>query len=159
MSSAMNRFTPGSRHPAMGTSPDPAPALRFLVTIASVEIGRFSECSGLQVEYETFDWPEGGENRFIHKLRGRTKYQNLVLKRGVTKEKNLIEWFRACSDKTGTKRRAVTVALLAGDLKPIRRFSFDAAFPVKWTGPNLAAGQNNAAVETLEIAHHGFAEL
>jgi phage tail-like protein len=131
--------------------------MRFLVTIGDVEIGRFSECSGIEVEYETLDWPEGGENGFVHKLRGRAKYKNLVLKRGLTNEKGLMDWFRACSDRT--QRKAITVELRAGDATAVRKFSFDGAFPVKWTGPNLAAGQNQAAVETLEIAHHGFAEL
>ena len=157
MSSAMRNFQPGDRHPAAGRSPDPAPALRFLVKIGTEPIGRFHDCSGIQVEYETLEWPEGGENRFVHKLRGRAKYQNLTLKRGITHEKNLIQWFRDCADRT--KRFSVTVEMLAGDLKPVRRFSFDNAYPVKWVGPNLNAGQNNPAVETLEIAHQGFAEL
>jgi phage tail-like protein len=157
VSSAMSNFRPGDRHPASGRSPDPAPGLRFLVKIGTEPIGRFQECTGIQVEYETLEWPEGGENRFVHKLRGRTKYTNIVLKRGITHEKNLVKWFRDCSNRT--KRFPVTVELLAGDLKPVRSFSFDMAFPVKWTGPNLNAGQNNAAIETLEIAHQGFAEL
>jgi phage tail-like protein len=155
--SAMSSFQAGDRHPSSGRSPDPAPVLRFLVKIGTEPIGRFQECSGLSVEYETLEWPEGGENRFVHKLRGRAKYPNLVLKRGITHEKNLIQWFRECASRT--KRFPVTVEMLAGDLKPIRRFSFDMAYPVKWTGPNLNAGQNSAAVETLEIVHQGFAEL
>jgi phage tail-like protein len=119
VSSALSNFQPGDRHPASGRSPDPAPVLRFLV----------KEGTGIQVEYETLEWPEGGENRFVHKLRGRAKYPNLVLKRGITHEKNLVQWFRDCADRT--KRFAITVELLAGDLKPIRRFSFDMAYPVK----------------------------
>jgi phage tail-like protein len=157
VSSALSNFQPGDRHPASGRSPDPAPVLRFLVKVGTEPIGRFQECTGIQVEYETLEWPEGGENRFVHKLRGRAKYPNLVLKRGITHEKNLVQWFRDCADRT--KRFAITVELLAGDLKPIRRFSFDMAYPVKWSGPNLNAGQNNAAVESLEIVHQGFAEL
>lgn len=147
-----------ARHPATGNFPDPAPTLRFLVTIPGLDepIGRFAECSGIEVEYETLDWPEGGENTFVHKLRGRAKYKNLVLKRGLTNEQGMMKWFRQCADRT--KRTTVTVELKAGDAASVRKFSFNDAFPVKWTGPNLAAGQNQAAVETLEIAHHGFAE-
>lgn len=147
-----------SRHPATGGKfTDPAVGLRFRVLLGKDVLGVFSECSGFQVEYETLEWPEGGQNAFVHKLRGRAKYQNLVLKGGITHEKNLIDWFRACSDRT--KRFHLTVELLAGDLTAIRKFSFTNGYPVKWTGPNLNAGQNNVAIETLEIAHEGFAEV
>jgi phage tail-like protein len=30
------------------------------------------------------------------------------------------------------------------------------AFPIKWTGPNLNAGSNQIATESLEIVHEGL---
>jgi phage tail-like protein len=145
------------RHPSSGSSPDPATVARFHLKIGSDPIGHFQECSGLQVEYETLEWAEGGQNDFVHKLRGRAKYPNLVLKLGVTHEKKLTKWFRDCSDKT--KRFDLTLELLAGDGKAIRKYAFMNAYPVKWTGPNLNAAQNNAAIETIEIVHQGFTEV
>ena len=44
---------------------------------------RFQEVSGLSFEVETEELKEGGENRFVYKLPKRTKYPNLVLKRGL----------------------------------------------------------------------------
>ena len=44
---------------------------------------RFQSVSGLSVEYDTEEYKEGGENRFTHKLPVRTKYSDLVLKRGM----------------------------------------------------------------------------
>lgn len=153
-------ISPAQRHPATGTGiPDPALTCRFLAKIGVDPIGQFQECSGLQVEYETLEWPEGGENTFVHKLRGRAKYPNLVLKCGITHRKGLIEWFRACASKPETARRDLMLELYAGDGEPVRRWSFTNAYPVKWTGPNLNAGQANAAIETLEIVHHGFREV
>ena len=137
---------PADRHPAGGSNPDPGVSLRFLVKIGSDPIGQFQECSGLSVEYEVYEWPEGGENRFVHKLRGRAKFPNLVLKRGVTHEDALIKWFKACADKT--ERKPVTIE--------IRKWAFDGAFPSKWTGPTFNAGQGNPAQESLEIVHQGF---
>ena len=79
----------GDRHPKTGKSADPAVGLRFQVKIGDEPIGWFAECSGLGVEYEVTEWPEGGENRFVHKFRGRAKHPNLVLKRGITHENAL----------------------------------------------------------------------
>jgi phage tail-like protein len=94
---------------------------------------------------------------FVHKLRGRAKHPNLVLKRGVTHEKNLSDWFFECKDQA--KRRNISVELIGRDQKTIRAWSFAGAFPVKWTGPTLNAGQANAAIEQLEIVHQGFEDV
>jgi len=136
------------------TTPDPVGELRFKVTVDDVEIGRFTECTGLSMEWDVQSYPEGGENRFEHKLRGRVKYPNLVLKRGVTHEDALLRWFFQSQHRE--QRGSITVALLGPDGKTVRSFSFAAALPVKWTGPNFNAGSNNIAVESLELAHEGL---
>jgi phage tail-like protein len=151
------QYQPGDRHPASGRSPDPGIGPRFLVRIGTERIGMFQECSGLTVEYDVFPWEEGGENRFVHKLRGRAKHPNLVLKRGITHENALAKWFNDCVDKA--QRKEITLELLAGDGKALRKWGFAGAYPVKWTGPTLNAGQPGAAMETLEIVHQGFAEV
>jgi phage tail-like protein len=145
--------TKGSR------TPDPVGELRFKVALGSVagrEVGWFMECSGLVAEWDVFTYEEGGLNDYAHKFRGRAKYQNLVLKRGVTHEETLLAWFMQCKDHT--ERRDISVQLIGPDGKPVRTWQFLSAFPVKWTGPSLNAGSNNPATETLEIAHHGFKE-
>jgi phage tail-like protein len=155
----VSNIAPTARNPISGNSPDALPELRFMVTIGSSPegiIGRFSECSGLSVEYEILEYQEGGQNNYIHKLRGRAKFPNITLKRGMTKEDALMKWFKDCSDKAD--RKDLTIRLLSpmGKGEPIRTWSFEGAYPVKWTGPNLNAGSNNLATETLEIAHRGF---
>jgi phage tail-like protein len=140
---------PGSRNP------DPAGELRFLVDIGGVPVGRFSECGGLSMEYEILEYQEGGRPEFTHKLRGQLKYPNLTLKRGVTHESALLDWFFRA--QTPEERPVLTVSLVGADSKAVRHWSFVAAFPVKWQGPALNAGSNNIATETLEIAHAGLA--
>jgi phage tail-like protein len=152
----------GNRGTAKGggaTIPDPVGELRFRVSLGDVagrKIGWFTECSGLQVEWDVHTYDEGGLNDYSHKFRGRAKHQNLTLKRGVTFEDSLLAWFQQCRDHA--ERKDITVELLGPDGKPVRTWQFMEAFPIKWTGPSLNAGSNNAATESLEIAHHGFKE-
>jgi phage tail-like protein len=129
--------------------------LRFQVLIDKAVIGAFAECSGLSVEYDVLEYQEGGEQRFVHKLRGGLKYPNLVLKRGVTYEDALVKWFFDRSDRE-KGRGTVTLKLLGDDGKQVRSWSFASAFPVKWSGPSFSAKSTNVATETLEIAHQGF---
>jgi phage tail-like protein len=134
--------------------PDPVGELRFQVAIDGVTVGAFAECSGLTVEYDVFEYQEGGESRFVHKFRGGLKYPNLVLKRGVTYEDALLKWFFDQKDRE--QRGNVTLNLLGDDGLQVRTWSFAAAFPVKWSGPSFNAKSTNVATETLEIAHQGL---
>ena len=154
MSSTM---TTGHRSTAKGSQsslPDPVGELRFKVSIDGVVIGAFTECSGLTVEYDVFEYQEGGEDSYVHKFRGRLKYPNLVLKRGVTHEDALLKWLLDREDRT--KRGTVTLTLLGEDGKEVRSWAFAGAFPVKWTGPTMSAKSTSVATETLEIAHQGL---
>ena len=135
-------------------TPDPVGEMRFVVSIQGVEIGFFAECTGLQIDMDVLEYPEGGQNGFVHKLRGRLKYPNLVLKRGITHEDALLRWLLDC--QTRTLRRDGHVAIQGPDAQPVRRWKIREAFPVRWQGPTLNAGSSSVATETLEIAHHGF---
>lgn len=139
--------TPGS------SSPDPVPGNIFRVD-AGEAIGYFTEVSGLTMEYDVVEYQEGGVNDFVHKLRGRMKFTNVVLTRGITHEESFTKWFLSCRDKT--QRRDLSVTMLSHDLTPIRTWSFAGAFPVKWTGPGLKAASGEIAVEQIEIAHQGL---
>lgn len=132
-------------------TPTPVGELRFVVTVGgNGELGQFSECSGLSLEYEVYEYSEGGQNDFVHKLPTRLKYPNLVLKRGVTRESKLVDWLLKREPST------VTVTLHGPDGSALRSWAFAHAYPVKWQGPTLNAASSNAATETLEIAHHGL---
>ncbi len=148
------------RNPAKGggaKTPDPVSSGAFRAEILGVTIGYFHEASGLSVEYEVFEYQEGGLNEFVHKLRGRAKYPNLKLSRGLTHEKALLEWFHACQTKAD--RKELKLALTGPDAQVVREWSFAAAWPVKWEGPSLTADSSNAATESLEIAHEGFLDV
>ena len=134
--------------------PDPVGELRFKVTLPGRDLGRFRECTGLAAEIECKDYNEGGVNDRVHKLPTRMKYPNLVLKRGVTYEDALLKWLWSTQRKT--ERINVTVSLMGPDGKAVRSWVFNEAFPIKWTGPNMNAGSNAVATETLEIVHAGL---
>ncbi len=139
---------------ALPNRPDPVGELRFKVALPGVDLGRFRECTGLAAEIECKDYNEGGVNDRVHKLPTRIKYPNLVLKRGVTYEDALLKWL--WKTQRETQRIAVTVSLIGPDGEDVRSWSFQDAFPIKWTGPNLNASSNQIATEALEIVHGGL---
>lgn len=134
----------------------------FIVEVDGVEIGRFMEISGLEVTVEVDPIAEGGQNGFVHKVPRGMSWPNITLKRGITQGNGLFEWLQEASgEKFAAKGNKVTrhtaaVTLIGPGGTRLRAWEFDAAFPVKWTGPNFSAGSNEAAVESLEFTHHGF---
>ncbi|MBO9534078.1 MAG: phage tail protein [Solirubrobacteraceae bacterium] len=133
---------------------DKVGANHFILSIGGLAIGAFSEIEGLTVERDLLEYQEGGVHSHVHKLPGRLKYPNLVLRRGVTNQDELQKWF--FDSVAAAQLREVTVTLTDAMGGDVRTWAFEAAFPVKWVGPKLAAGGDNPATEQVEIAHQGL---
>ena len=130
------------------------PAHIFVVKIPGIDtIGFFSQCSGLELSFDVYEYHEGGNNDFVHRLPGGLHYPNLILSRGLTKEDALLQWFYATQTKPD--RKEMTLTLKGGDVE--RKWTFVDAYPVRWTGPQLSSSDTTSvATETLEIAHTGL---
>jgi phage tail-like protein len=148
--------TSDSRGPGTRTAAtvDPLGELTFKIGIQGRPVGHFAECTGLAVEYDVTEYAEGGNNQFVHQLRGRIRYPNVVLRRGVTYEDELVKWFFATEKLS--RRPTVTITMVDPAGKTIRHFALSAALPVRWTGPSATTGSGGAATESLEVAHRGF---
>lgn len=128
---------------------------RFYVRIDDMAQAVFTELSGLQMEMEVTEYAEGGNNNFVHRLPGRIKVSNVTLKRGMTASNEFFRWYvAAMSGKV--ERRNVTVEMYDSTGQVLSRWNFIRAYPVKWIGPQMSAGGNAVAVETLELAHDGL---
>jgi phage tail-like protein len=141
--------------PAIAQRTDPYVGAHFFIEVEGVDHGGFSECSGLDAQTEVLEYPEGGNNGYVHKLPGRTKFANVILKYGVTDSTALWEWFQDVI-RGKVERKDVSVVLYSNTQEEARRWNLRQAFPVKWTGPAFNGGTPAVAVETLELAHHGF---
>ena len=128
---------------------------RFLVEIDGIIVGGFSEVSGLNVETEVELLEEGGVNDHVHKLPKKTKYTNLTLKRGLTDSDALWSWYQRVV-AGNFKRKSGAIILLDNEGNSKWRWNFKNAYPIKWSGPELQAGNSTVAIETLELAHDGI---
>lgn len=134
---------------------DPFLAFRFEVRLDDLPVGGFSDCAGLGVETEFFDYPEGGVNDHLQRFPGRSRQQNLVLKRGIV-DRDLWDWH---ADLVKGVVRFRNGSVLVRDPSGGRiqlQFEFRRALPMKWTGPELSASNGAVAVESIELAHHGL---
>ncbi|HLN89739.1 MAG TPA: phage tail protein [Candidatus Binatia bacterium] len=134
---------------------NPYRKFRFLIEIEGLTVGGFSEVSGLQLETEVETIEEWGVNNYVHKLPKKTKYPNIVLKRGIIDSNNLWKWHQDVVNGK-TSRKSGCIILLDGMGNEKRRWRFTQAYPLKWSGPELKADSNDVAVESLEFVHEGI---
>lgn len=147
----------------------PLPAFRYVILLAdSASLvrtavgtaliaagGGFTDCSGIGVTTEIFDYTEGGQNGFVHRLPTRAKPSDLVLKRGMLISTDLWSWVRRVNGGTFQRKDGLIVLLTQRGV-PAQGWMFHRALPLNWQGPSLAASQNGVATESLTLAHEGL---
>lgn len=117
---------------------------------------RFQSVSGLSVEYDVEEYKEGGENRFTHKLPGRTKYADLVLKRGMLTDSEVTKWCLAAFRDRDFRPTDISVILMNEQGEPLRTWNIAHAIPKRWLVTDLNANDNAIVVETLELIYQYF---
>lgn len=117
---------------------------------------RFQSVSGLSVEYEVETIKEGGENRFEHKLPTRTKYPNLVLKRGLLVDSGVVAWVLDGLQNRQFMPTQITISLLNEEHEPLMTWTVYDAWPKKWSISDFNAQENSVVVETLELCYSYF---
>lgn len=135
--------------------------VNFLATLGMLDTS-FQEVSGISVEIETEDAPEGG-NHYVRKLPKAIKHPNLVLKRGIAPMTSpLIIWCRAVMETNfmvPIVPMPLNVSLLNERNLPVRTWVFTDAYPVKWDVEPFNSTKNEVAIEKIELSYTYFTRL
>jgi phage tail-like protein len=113
----------------------------------------FSECDGLEMTLEVKTLREGGNNARQHRLTGPVAYGQLTLKRGVTGNFDLWDWFKQVTVNPRLRADANVVVLAANGVTEQMRFLLTRCVPVKLKAPSLSAASGNVAIEELQLAY------
>jgi phage tail-like protein len=140
---------------------DPFATFKFWVEVEGIVAAQFTECSGLEISNDVFEYQEGGLNEYSHKLPGRTKHSNITLKRGFATSNELYKWYSEMRDSlladNALTPKKVTITLRSTSYQDeLMRWTLNNAFPVKWIGPVFKTEEAAVSIETLEFAHHGI---
>ncbi len=134
----------------------PLPAFHFKVEWGGTSVA-FSEVTGLNIEVQQIEYRAGDSPEFsTMKMPGLKKYGNITLKRGVfASDNDYYDWLSTIK-MNKPERRDVTITLLNEEHAPVMTWKVMRAWPTKITSPDMKASGNEAAIETLEIAHEGI---
>lgn len=142
----------------------PPPGFYFTVSVVGVGTAlapaidaSFKEISGIEAKFDVEEVPEGGENRYVHRLPKVGRYPNLVLKRGyVTQASFLAEWASATVGSTLSVpilTQTLLVMLLDANAVPLAAWNFTNAWPVRWAVGNLNSMDSEILTETMEFSY------
>jgi phage tail-like protein len=132
-------------------------ASKYWIEIDGVMEAFFTECTGLTVQTEVFEYREGGLNTRTHRLPVRTNFTNITLKRGMEMSPKLWEWY-AKTVKGTFERRNISIILYSKEAPsvPKRRWNISGAYPIKWATNELRTESQEFLIESIELVHNGF---
>jgi phage tail-like protein len=119
----------------------------------------FAECDGLEMTMEVKTIREGGNNGRQIRLSGPISYGQLVLKRGMTRDTDLWDWFHDSFKDPSLRANAEVVMFSAeaGTYTVQKRFMLEGCVPVKLKAPALNAKDGLLAIEEMQIAYESLA--
>jgi phage tail-like protein len=120
-----------------------------------LSIGWFTGCSGLTLEFETVTFKEGNGSMIIERKRpGKPTYEEIVLKRGFTRDKALYDWFdEVAVAGSPTPYKTGSIVIYDRTQNEVARFNIEQAWPSKLSVSDLSAGSDEVMVEELTIQH------
>lgn len=121
----------------------------FRVEIDGVTTAAFKNVEGLDSETEVVEYQDG-DDLYLRKRPGRTKYSNIVLKRGYVSTDELWLWRKNVMEGK-VERKSGSIVLNNDKGEEVMRYNFYEAWPCKWKGFTLDGKGTDVAVEELEF--------
>jgi phage tail-like protein len=143
----------------MADNTNPLVSFHYAIDIQGVVKGYFTECSGIGSEHEVIEHKVVDESgrELVQKIPGRLKWENITLKRGITSSMDIWKWRdQVVQGKVKDARKNGTITMFDQELRPVARWDFVAAWPVKVSGPTVKSDSNEFGVEELVLTHEGL---
>jgi phage tail-like protein len=137
---------------------------RFKVVVDGVDLGGWSKCTGLAVEFKSTTIKEGGNYEYQPILPEYVEYKPITLERAMNAQdsKQVQDWLRSKvsdyikQDFRGGGAGTAQITLCDSHGKTVATWSLRGVYPAGWDGPELSASTFGIAIEKLKLVHEGF---
>ena len=114
----------------------------------------FAECNGLELSMQPKTFQQGGLNTKQVHLAGPATYGQLTLKRGMSKDFGLWQWFNEVLKTEGRKLRGqARVVMLDANKSKVVQFNLIDCLPTKLRVPTLNAKEGGLAIEEMQLVY------
>jgi len=131
----------------------------FGFTIDGKTVGLFTAVSGLSMEIGVITFKQTNAKGQVNEIKrpGKSKYAEITLKRGLTTDTVLSDWFKETVDAVGIPPyKTAAVTIYTRDMKVGATFSFDKCWPSKLKVSDVSAGSEEVMIEEMTIQHELF---
>ena len=118
--------------------------------------GAFAEVTGLEATMEPKAIKEGGRNYGVAQRAGQTSFATVVLKRGISTNRNLWQIFNTVAAGTFAPRMQVTINHFDIDGTAVMAWQLNQAMPVKFKFADFNARAAEVGIEELHLVHEGL---
>lgn len=127
---------------------------QFGLEIDGVELARFTAVSGLGYESEVVSFQDTlADGKVVTRKRpGRISFPDIVLKRGLSADNALVDWYQTVIDGT-VERKSGSVVIYDQTSAELGRWNFENAWISKWSASDLDAGSDDIMIEEITISH------
>ncbi|MGB5733212.1 MAG: phage tail protein [Thiohalocapsa sp.] len=124
----------------------------FKLMIGSLELGAFTQVTGLEITIEPIAFREGGANwSGIRKLPGRVDIGEVTLKYGLTRNTELWDWVTKLAEGNVDQRNVSIVLIDTDGTSVLTRWNLINAWISAWRGAKLDAMGQQAAIEEITL--------
>ncbi len=145
---------------------DPYKSYRFLVYFgtSTAPVAAVSKVGALKRSTDVIEYKSGGD-AITRKGLGRTKYEPIMLERGLTQDQDFVTWANSAqvldkgspSQSLANLRKEVRIDLLNEEGQPVWRFFVHRCWVSEYQAlPELDAGANAVAIEHLKLENEGW---
>jgi phage tail-like protein len=113
----------------------------------------FAECDGLEMTMDVKTIREGGNNGKQIRLTGPLTFGQVTMKRGMTANLELWDWFNLMLTDQSLRANAEVVIFAADGKTERARFLLSRCLPVKLKSPALSAKDGAVAIEEFQLAY------
>jgi phage tail-like protein len=127
---------------------------QFGLEIDGVELARFTSVSGLGYESEVVTFQDTlADGKIVTRKRpGRINFGDITLKRGLSADNALVDWYQSVVDGA-VERKSGSIVIYDQVSSEIGRWNFENAWISKWSASDLDAGSDDIMIEEITIAH------
>ncbi len=118
--------------------------------------GAFAECTGLEATMEPKVIKAGGANYGPVQRPGPVTFATVILKRGMTSNRDLFKWFQLVNGGSYAYRLSAEIEMRDTDGETVVTWGLDRCLPVKFKAADLNAKGGEIGIEELHLAHEGL---
>ena len=149
----------GGDPPSRSAAPQAVVVFQFVLEVPGIGTGAFSSFGGLSSETEIIEG-KSSDPLITAKRAGKTRYNDVVLSRGMTDVQDFVVWRKMVEDgNVDAARKNCSLVMYDVTGAPVARYHLENAWPAKIAISDLASDAADALMETITIACEHIARV